>query len=115
MKVAFVIQPWDELVPGVQYSSIPIIAYELARRLAKSCEVIIYAKRGRSQSKSEWDANGVQIRRVRSDIEQKLFRWIGAIHRLTGFRNPGRPYYGRSWYHLGYFLQVANDLRKQRL
>jgi glycosyltransferase involved in cell wall biosynthesis len=114
VKVAFVTQPWDELDASSQYSSIPIVTYQLARRIASKSEVIIYAKRGRSQSKVEQDANGIQIRRVRDDLEEKVVNSIRLAYRLYGFRNPSRPYYGRSWYYLGYFLKVAIDLRKQR-
>ena len=114
MKIAIVMQPWDQLSSTTQNSSISIIAYQLALRLTPSSDVTIYAMRGSSQSKVELDASGVRIRRMRSDTERKLLRLVTFADRKTTFRNPARSYYGRSWYHLGYFLQVANDLRKQR-
>jgi glycosyltransferase involved in cell wall biosynthesis len=110
MKIAFVNQPRGFFsVPPA--GSIPIVTYELARRLARSCDVIVYAARGHLQSKVEFD-EGIQYRRVLIGRDRRYFRRLyGLLGRFSRFFK--RPY-ASSLYYLDYILQVANDLRAQQ-
>lgn len=115
MKVAFVTQPWDEVVLSVGgSSSIAILTYQIARRLARSGEVIIYAKRDPSQPKAQRDDEGIHYRRVSVVAENWLLKPLKLVDRLSGYRKPKRPFFASHLYYLGYALQVANDLRQQR-
>jgi glycosyltransferase involved in cell wall biosynthesis len=115
VKIAFVTQPWDEVVPSVGgSSSIAILTYQIARRLARSGEVFIYAKKGHSQQRVERDDEGIHYRRLSVATENWLLKLFKLLERLSGFRNPKRPFFASSLYYLGYALQVANDLRKQQ-
>jgi glycosyltransferase involved in cell wall biosynthesis len=112
-RIAFVTQPWDEVIPSVENSSIPIITYQLAKRLADTCNVIIYAKQGNNQSRVERDEHGLQIRRVHVSAEEWMLKPAKVLYRLLASRRSKHPLYAASWYHIGYILQVAMDLRKQ--
>ena len=94
----------------VETGSIAIWNYEVTRRLARSCEVIVYAKRDRGQKKVEWDQR-VQYRRfpITQDLWcQRVARRLpmGFVKRVGEFHSV--------WYCLGFILRVSIDLRKQR-
>lgn len=110
MKIAFINQPWNDVVPPVQTGSIAIWTYEVARRLARSCEVIIYARRSRRQKKVECQ-EGINYRRVPVALD----RWLQRLLELfsVGRRVKG-PLFASGWYYLGYILRIANDLRVQQ-
>jgi len=110
MKIAFVNQPGACVVPPVQDGSIEIWTYEVARRLARSCDITFYARRGHLQKKAE-RYEGVQYRRVSVALDHRL---DGILKRLSGLSNVKRPRFASSWYYLGYALQVAHDLRRQQ-
>ena len=111
MKVAFVNQPTDAAKLPVQSGSIAIWTYQVARRLAKSCDVIVYARRSPEQEKVEYD-EGVEYRRVSVDSD-KILR--GILKVVSKFNDEvKRPSFTSIWYHLGYGLKVANDLRSQQ-
>ena len=112
MKVAIVAQPWDEVVPPCDRgSSIAIIAYNLARCLAASHEVILYAKRGSRQPKMEMDQSGFQIRRfnVRTKNAYRL------MDCLTGFWNVSPPLLSSPNYFSGYARSVAEDVARKKV
>jgi spore coat protein SA len=115
MKVAFVTQPWDEVVPpSGGPTSIAILTYQMARRLARSGEVIVYARRGPSQQKVQCDGEGIHYRRISVTAEDKLIKPARLLDRLLGFLYPKRPFFSSGLYYLGYALQVAIDLRAQQ-
>ncbi len=107
MKVAFVPQPLDMIFPPMQ-SSIGIWTYEVARRLARSSEVIVYS--GRLHKKVEFD-QGVHYRRISITPDQCLKRFLNPF---SGFYSVKRPLFASSLYYLGYARSVANDLRKRQ-
>ena len=63
LKVGFVSQPWDSVLPAVQRSSLPIWTAEVAGRLARWCDVIVYALRHGSQRAAETH-RGVRYHRL---------------------------------------------------
>src|SRR6516162_7183861 len=63
-KIAIVCQPWDN-VAAQSSSSIVIIAYQLARRLAGNSYVTIYGRRGPGQKQSVIDGATVDFKRLK--------------------------------------------------
>ncbi len=110
MKIAFVHQPIDAAILPVESGSIAIWTDEVARRLAQSCEVIVYARKSPSQQKVEWD-EGVQYRRVSVSTDRIL---RGLLKLFSRVDNVKRPSFASIWYHLGYALKVAKDLRVEK-
>ena len=116
MKIAFITQPLDEVYPTIGgYSSISIVSYQLALRLARAGhEVIIYAKRGHEQPTEEVDENGILYQRVPTKIEEILHRPLKFFDRLGIFRANKRPFFASNLYYPGYALQIAHDLKQKR-
>lgn len=111
MKIAFVHQP---IFPILNHSqSIPILTYELARRLARSCDVIIYAAGGRFQKKVASE-EGVDYCGMPVGADEWVLKLLKGWRLITRFSNVERPVFTSNFYYLGYILQVANDLRKQQ-
>jgi spore coat protein SA len=109
MKIALVNQPWDTVNPPVQAGSIPIWNYEVARRLVKSCSVIIYSRKNKNQPAVEFFEN-VEYRRIPIAAD-KLFNGCSKLlARILAKPN----YFASSLYGFGYALGVALDLRKQQ-
>jgi glycosyltransferase involved in cell wall biosynthesis len=108
MKIAIVSQPWEAICPP-RTGSIEIQIYEAARRLAKSHEVLVYARSRRGKPRTERD-EGVQYRRFR----------ILHGHRLIGpfedrvFRDRKRPFCASPLFYFSYAIQVARDLAEQK-
>jgi len=107
MKIAFVSQPWEFPLRDSQLGSIPTWTYEVARRLAWNCDLIVYSRRGFSRQKVEVDQR-IQYR--------SLLAWgvIKFINLFTKFDDVKRPLFASSLYNLMYALQVAKDLRQQQ-
>jgi glycosyltransferase involved in cell wall biosynthesis len=108
MKIALVNQPWDTIIPPVQAGSIPIWNYEVARRLVRSSQVIIYSRKNRGQQSIEISEN-VEYRRV--SIAGN--RWFNALSKSISQLNRKSLYFASSLYGFSYALMVALDLRKQ--
>jgi len=125
VKIAFLHQPIGTISSSDPRGSIEVWTYEVARRLAKSCDVIVYAKMGRHQKKFEYD-QGVRYRRISTVIDQwftfislalkKLGRFplFQKIKAIVFFRNVKRPLFASSLFYFTYILQVAKDLRKEK-
>src|ERR1700756_2647449 len=103
MKVAFVSQPWDDVVPPVQLGSIQLITYELARRLAaRSYDVAILARQGAGQVR-EQTYEGVQYRRVPIRPVDRTVGPVTMLEYAVNFPWPTRPYFSSRLYFSGYF------------
>jgi glycosyltransferase involved in cell wall biosynthesis len=111
MKIAFVNQPIGGAIrPKGHCSSIAIIIYELARRLAASHEVTVYDRRGPDQSETE-TLEGVRFRRLSPEFKDDVpFR---VVRKFGRFPDPRRPLFASGWYHRGYIHRIARDLRSQ--
>jgi spore coat protein SA len=124
VKIAFVHQPIGTISSSTPRGAIELWIYEVARRLARSSEVIIYAKRGRHQKKFEY-TQGVRYKRISTAFDE-WFTFISAAFNKLGrfslfqkiqavvfFRDVKRPLFASSLFYLTYALQVAKDLRKE--
>lgn len=110
MRIAIVNQPWSVYPPDHSADSIALVTQELARRLARSCEVTCYAKAlpGRPQTET---IEGVECRRVapRLDALAKPLRLLDRWRLLPRTR----PFYQSILYHLDYMRRVAWDLQRR--
>jgi glycosyltransferase involved in cell wall biosynthesis len=110
--IAIVCQPWDE-VGAETGSSIPIIAYQLGRRLARHYRVTVYGRRGRRQKRRDADESGIEFRRLR--VLRKPWALLETLVGILGcyFDRPIDLLY-RPFYHWLYVLRVALDVRRSR-
>jgi glycosyltransferase involved in cell wall biosynthesis len=115
VKIAFVTQPWEQVIPAVGgYTSISILSYQIAQRLVQSGnDIILYGQRSGLQRKIERDDKGIEYRRFSVDTESRLLRPLRALERLLGYPRPKRPLFASTLYYLGYIFQVARDLRRE--
>ena len=111
-KIAIVCQPWDNVAPQ-SGSSIVIIAYQLARRLASNSYVTIYGRRGPGQKQSEIDGNTIEFKRLRIlQIPQGFIEMsLGIIACYIKKRN---NYMFSYFYHPFYALRVALSIRASK-
>jgi glycosyltransferase involved in cell wall biosynthesis len=110
--IAIVCQPWDEVgaAPG---SSIPIIVYELGRRLARHYRVTVYGRRGQGQRRRDADDSGVEFRRL--SVLRKPWAVLETLAGILGCYFDRRiDLLFRFFYHWLYVLRVALDVRTSR-
>lgn len=112
MRVALVCQPWEEISSPVERgsSSMAIIAYRLAERLARKKEVVIYARRGHGQAAVETDARGIEMRRISVPTR----RLDQLLDRLSGIVAPSRPFFASELHGIAYWRKVAASLADDR-
>ena len=111
MKIGMVNQPWSVNPPINSADSIAILSYEMARRLARSHEVISYSPGFRGEAASEI-ADGILFRRVSRVVDRVLkpLRLLDSTRLLA----PRRPHVASVFYYPGYIFQVARDLARQQ-
>ena len=110
MKVAFIHQPIGDAIDPERHSgSLTIFLYEIARRLAASCEVIIYTRRLPSQPEIE-RVDGIEYRRLVPFYDDRLLR---RVNWFAGFRSSTKPMFASNWFHREYIRSIATDLRGQ--
>lgn len=110
MKIAFVNQPGSSVTPPVQDGSLEIWIYQIAKRLAQSCEVISFSKRGRLQKKTE-HIEEVNYRHVSVVSDHRLHRILKIFSK---FRNLNRPIFASILYYPLYALQISKELRARK-
>ncbi|MFB3903899.1 MAG: glycosyltransferase family 4 protein [Acidobacteriota bacterium] len=115
MRIAFINQPWNTVVPPVEAGSIAIWTYEVARRLARDHEVILYSKREPGQPGRQ-SRDGIEFRRFPVGFD----RWVERMRkrlraRTARFSNRPRqtPLFASGSYYLGYILHAARDLQSR--
>jgi glycosyltransferase involved in cell wall biosynthesis len=110
MRVAIVNQPWGQITPPVTTGgSIPLLLYELARRLARSCDTIYYTR-----SRFWWRQLVDQSVRYRylPIVFDKLV--LKALNRFARFPDCRRPLFADDRAYLFYALQLALDVALQQ-
>jgi len=116
MKIAMVNQPFGTInLPWTgEGGSRDIWIYEVAHRLARHCDIIVYTRKNRHQKKVEYDQK-VQYRRISVTADEKFIRILSAVYRrLPKSCNFRYPLFASSLYYLFYALQVAKDLKSQK-
>jgi len=110
-RVAFVSQPWDHCVPPVQDGAIGIWNYQIATRLARDCDVLFYARRGRDHAADEV-AHGIHFRRFAFLLDRFILAFLRVLSQLH-LLPADRPYYFSRWHYALYTRHVARDLAHQ--
>jgi glycosyltransferase involved in cell wall biosynthesis len=107
-KVAFIAQPIDTVLPPFQ-TSIGIWTHEVARRLAESCNITIYARKSRLQRKppSHPHLSFRFVPALHYRIFLKLFKPFSMI------TPPKRPPFSSNLFCLDYALFIAKDIRNR--
>src|SRR6516165_4315660 len=100
-KIAFIHLPINEIWPPVSTTglanSVEFIADEIARRLARSHNVIAYCARGEGQQKVE-QFDGVEYRRMSTWLDVRLIHHqkIMRLLDLAGWRKGPQPLINRA-------------------
>jgi glycosyltransferase involved in cell wall biosynthesis len=117
-KIAFIHLPMNEIWPPVSATalanSVELITDEIARRLARSHDVIAYCAHGKGQQNIE-QFDGVEYRRVSTWLDRK-FLHRGKIMRLVDRierRNVPQPIVGSPLWYRHYIGEVVSDLSRQ--
>lgn len=105
MKIAFVAQPWDALFFPNQ-NSVGIWNYEVASRIAREHETIVYS---RSRPSAQLAKLGFAHRTVRAISLDRLQSFSSKYQWFV--RDRRRPFFSSWLFNLEYALQVAADLR----
>ncbi|HEU4625502.1 MAG TPA: glycosyltransferase [Steroidobacteraceae bacterium] len=106
-RVAIINQPQDGIVASdEQRGSVAIVNWELAKRLAKCFDVVVYAPLLRGQRRRErWGS--LEIRRI-PHVATKVHK---AVQLIAGQLRTRTPYFDSMLYYREYFSGVARDLR----
>ena len=116
MKIAIIQQPIGHMSTKNQDGSIEIWIYEMARRMAKYHDVVVYAKRNQSGKAFELN-EGVKYRRIKTNILDKWFaRTLGSMDKLfrSVFLKSKRPLFISRLYYFIYALRVAKYLKSEK-
>lgn len=112
MKIAFISQPFEPVVPPVQVGSIAIWTYQVATRLSGACQFVIYSRQETGQEPVERQ-NDIEYRRVPVGLDEKILKVLKLAERTLGNPWPHRPSFASSAYYLNYIWGIAKDLRRQ--
>ena len=115
LKIALIFMPVNEIRPPVSLTGLSVagdlIMDEIARRLARSHEVIAYCARGEGQRKIE-QLDGVEYRRVSTSLD----RWFLSHHRkimrlvdLVCWRNAPPPIFNSALWYRQFIGEVLAD------
>jgi len=106
-------QPYDSVIPPRQ-SSIGLVTYELAKRIARSCDVVVYLKKDASGKSAEL-REGVKFKffRIKADeLFQTLIRKVFGNKGLS--KDPRKPLFASRLYFWWYILRVAMDVKREK-
>ncbi len=107
LKIALVNQPWGHIVPPIQTGgSIPILLYELARRMAQNADVLLYT-RGSFRKDVKYD-QGVEYRYLPIVWDKAIQK---VMDRVPNRSAPNSPRFAQWYNYAGYGLQLARDVR----
>jgi glycosyltransferase involved in cell wall biosynthesis len=113
-KIAFIFLPINEIRPPVSQTgvanSVEFIADEIARRLARSHNVIAYCARGEGQQKVE-QFDGVEYRRMSTWLDVRLIHHqkIMRLLDLAGWRKGPQPLINRALWYRRFIGEVTAD------
>ncbi len=115
LKIALIFMPVNEIRPPVSsttYGSAgDLVMDEIARRLARSHDVIAYCARGEDQRKVE-QCDGVEYRRMSTSIDRWFFSRHQKIKRLIDLvyqRNALRPIFNSPLWYRQFIGEVTAD------
>jgi glycosyltransferase involved in cell wall biosynthesis len=111
LKIALIFMPINEIRPPVSSSIASagdLVMDEIARRLARSHNVIVYCARGEGQKKVE-DFGGVEYRRMSTWFDRRVLhrQKMRRLIELAGLRD--EPFFSSSLWHRHFIAEVAAD------
>lgn len=107
--IAFINQPWGHIEPPVRSGgSIPIVLYELARRMTDEARLLYYT-RGKFLPHHR-TVEQIDYRYIPLAADKMILK---AMDRIPHRENPRRPRFASPLAYQGYGLQIALDLRHQ--
>lgn len=109
-RVALINQPWDFSIPPRQ-TSLAIWAHQVGRRLAETCDVVIYGRRPPEAPLSE-ERDGIAFRHIGDRRDSRIAAWLA---RYGGYRRLQAPLVSSRWYGWEYARRVARDLAERRV
>jgi spore coat protein SA len=107
LKVGFVSQTWDHSGPPDPGGSIGIWTWEVARRLARSLDVVVAGPRSRGVAAERWE--NVDFRRPAPAAAD---RWLPILERV--FARTNGPEFASSVYYPFYAKRAAKTLSAER-
>jgi glycosyltransferase involved in cell wall biosynthesis len=111
MKIAFLNQPMDGVIPPIQ-NSIGIWTYQVIHHTGKTNDVIVYGKRTRTQR--HWESkDGSRFRFIRATPNLLVNRITSVLSSL--YKNPQKPFFASALFYFEYGLQIALDLRREKV
>ncbi len=119
MKIAFVSQPIDSILPPIQ-TSVGACTYGVARSVARSHDVVVYGLSGRAAPKdigSTLFDEGVQYRFLTASLSDlALNKAFWKYRHIAKLFNKGMlpPLSTSNWLYPAYGRRVAKDLREQQ-
>lgn len=117
MRIAFVAQPFDRLSPPVEYSSLAIWIYQVARICARrGHDTIVFANHGRLLRAGSLKSENVEYIHTPTGLNDLLNRLSHRVRKATTrVRNAPStlPAFASVWRDLGYAVEVG--LRSRRL
>ena len=120
MKVVFINQPWDNILPsdGGPGGSLAILSYEFARRLVKrGHQVCIFGAGPRFGLQQHVERQeGIEIRSMRAvRVENKLFNlYQNTADKFLGAPAAERPRFTSKLYLTGYSWQLAYAIKREQ-
>lgn len=118
LKIAIILMPIKEIQPPVFATSLAssgdLVMDEIARRLARSHEVIVYCALGQGQLKIE-HFDGVEYRRISTWLDQRLLhrQKLRQLIDVAGFQKRLQPLVNSSLWYRHFIGQVVADLVQQ--
>jgi glycosyltransferase involved in cell wall biosynthesis len=117
LKIAIVFMPINEIRPPVYLTSLAssgdLVMDEIARRLARSHDVIAYCALGKGQQRVE-RFDGVEYRRMSTWLDRRLLH-RQKVRRLidrAGWRNGPQPLFNSSLWYRRFIAEVVADLSR---
>ncbi len=110
LKIAFIHQPWSVVDPRrAPADSVVLVTQQLAKRVARSCDVICYSRLGADLPTIE-HVDGVEHRRINGPIDRYIKFAFGKLDKW-GLRDAKRPFFASKFAYRQFINLVARDLQ----
>lgn len=108
LRIALINQPNDASLPPTQ-TSLAIWSYQVAQRLAETCDVTVYGRK-RGDGNDEETRDGVRYVHIPNRFDGRITRWL---ERFGGKRPLTKPLASSRWYGIEYARRIAGDMRRR--
>jgi glycosyltransferase involved in cell wall biosynthesis len=116
VRIAFIAQPFDSLLPPVEGGSLAIWIYQVARLCAlRGHEPVVFANHGRLVSQESTRDSGVEYVFTPTGLNRlanKVSRSCASLATRLGAGRPPPPEFGAAWSDAGFAFEAARRARK---